>query len=260
MAILLTNDDGINAPGLLALTEALAGLDELYVCAPAHNHSGAGCSISLGKKVRALRAPNHPACAERWAVEGTPADAVKWGLQQLLAGRRPRLVASGINLGPNIGVNIRCSGTVGAALEGVIGGVSALAVSVEYTDPAHWNGAQAWARTVCIDALKETRWRRTPFLWNLNVPAKDPGRIRGLRVAPHGIGGILDIFAPHPDGDGSWRLEGQWADPPAAKNKDLQGLQDGWAVLTPLQYDVNDYDALERLRGRWRGKGQRKRT
>lgn len=252
MAILLTNDDGIDAPGLAAMAEALAGLDELIVSAPASNQSGVGMAISIERTLKAKKHPDGPWGERRHSIDGTPADAVKYGLEHLLGGRLPRLVASGINFGPNLGRNVRCSGTVGAAFAAVAAGVPALAVSVDYVTPPNWEGAKHYARMVaekCLALAEEPD--REPFLLNLNVPALSPEEIPGLVPARHGNGGFLDNLSLHADGR-SYSLGGCWIETPPGDGCDSAVFAAGCAVLTPLRLEMTNDALLRELRERWK--------
>ncbi|MEM9460311.1 MAG: 5'/3'-nucleotidase SurE [Myxococcota bacterium] len=157
--ILVTNDDGVAAPGLRALVEALHGLGDLVVCAPDGERSGSSHAMTFHSMLRAREVE-----AGRWAVSGTPVDCVYFGLLNLSV-RTPDLVVSGINAGYNLGTDVFYSGTVGAAAEAHLRGVCAMAVSVE-------RGVDArWARH-CVRSLAEQLLARLdpPLLLNVNVP------------------------------------------------------------------------------------------
>ena len=129
MRILVSNDDGVEAAGLRALAEALAPLGEVVVCAPDREQSATSRSISLHRPLRIEKLPSWGEI-ERWSVDGTPTDAVYIGLNHVLKDRRPDVVASGINRGPNLANDVHYSGTVAAAMEGCVGGVPSFAVSL----------------------------------------------------------------------------------------------------------------------------------
>lgn len=252
MAILLTNDDGADAPGLAALAEALAGLDDLYIVAPASNQSGVGMGISIYRDLEAKKLPDGPGGIPRHSLSGTPADAVKYGLQHILADKPPRLVVSGINLGPNLGRNIRCSGTVGAAAEAVIDGFPALAVSVGYVIPTDWSGAKHYARLVAEKALKMIDEGEKIFLLNLNVPSAPPEKIPGMVTARQGIGGIHDILSVRSAEDNSYFMEGEWVHVPPENDCDMIAFSEGYAVITPMQLDMTHHAFMAELRRKWK--------
>src|SRR3954454_11223120 len=174
MRVLVSNDDGVEAPGLRALAEALAPLGEVTVCAPDREQSATSRSISLHRPLRVEKLPAW-GNIERWAVDGTPTDAVYIGLNHVLKGRRPDVLASGINRGPNLANDVHYSGTVAAAMEGAVGQVPSFAISLvktrEYGQAAKF--AAALARQIGRRGLP-----RGTFL-NVNVP---PGVPRGARI------------------------------------------------------------------------------
>lgn len=248
MAILLTNDDGIDAPGLAALAEALAGLDDLYVSAPAGNRSGVGMAITLDRPLKAAKHPDGAAGEKRYSVDGTPSDATKFGLQHVVGDAVPRLVVSGINLGQNIGTNIRCSGTVGAAFEAVAAGVPALAVSAGYEEEMNWEGAKFYARKIAQKLLAMPR--REAFVLNLNVPPLPPEKIPGLVVAPHGMGGYHDELSVRRDGDG-YHSEANWRYDVPDGDCDSAAFRAGYAVLTPLRFEMTHDLLMDSLCREW---------
>src|SRR5260370_466335 len=174
MRILVSNDDGVEAPGLRALAEALQPLGEVTVCAPDREQSATSRSISLHRPLRIEKLPPWGQI-ERWAVDGTPTDAVYIGLNHVLKDRRPDVVASGINRGPNLANDVHYSGTVAAAMEGCAGGVPSFAISLiktrDYTHAARFAGALA--REIGEHGLPPGT------LLNVNVP---PGEPRGSQI------------------------------------------------------------------------------
>ncbi len=251
MAILLTNDDGVDAPGISELALALKGLDELHVAAPEKNMSGVSAGITITRNLQAKRHPAGAAGEERWSVDGTPADAAKFGLQHVLSNVPPRLVASGVNFGPNIGVNVRSSGTVGAAFEAVSAGVNALAVSVEYIHPTNWAAVKHYARKVAKMMLALPPGGE-PFVLNLNVPSADPGDIKGLVIARHGSGGVRDSIVVEKRGD-VFHLEAEWMETPSDGDCDASAFLSGHAVLTPLRFEMTDDARMAFLAEQWAG-------
>ncbi len=249
MAILLTNDDGIHAPGIAHLAQALQGLDAIHVSAPEENKSGVGGGITITRNLQAKRHPAGACGEERWSVDGTPADAAKFGMQHVLGGVPPRLVASGINLGPNLGVNIRSSGTVGAAFEAVAVGVNALAVSVDYVFPTNWEGAKHYARKAA-EMLLRLPPGGEPFVLNLNVPAKNPDEIKGLVIARHGVGGMRDTIVVE-EREGAFHLEADWLNVMPGVDCDASAFDAGYAVLTPLRYEMTDDGRMAFLARQW---------
>ncbi|MFH0911269.1 MAG: 5'/3'-nucleotidase SurE [Planctomycetota bacterium] len=263
MTLLLTNDDGIHAPGLYALAGALAGFGPIAIVAPEAEQSGVGHAVSFRKAIHVSPLPERPAGVPRVAVQGTPADAVKFALRHHLR-EPPLLVVSGPNTGPNTGVNVLYSGTIGAAYEAVINGVSAVAVSSDVQEVYDWRACCHFARVVVERALAREAERRAhpeaflrhgevrPFLWNLNVPALPLEHIRGLRVTRHGASGFEEFFVPHENHDPeTFRIRGTFASHDPSDLYDAAALLAGYASLTPLSLDLTDHPLVRELGKTW---------
>ncbi|MBN1256525.1 MAG: 5'/3'-nucleotidase SurE [Planctomycetes bacterium] len=260
MTILLTNDDGIEAPGLYLLAQMLQQFDEVMISAPEEEQSGVGHAITFRKPIAVTELAEKPAGVARLAVRGTPADAVKFALRHHL-NNPPALVVSGPNQGPNIGVNVLYSGTIGAAYEAVIGGVSALAVSSDIQAGEYdWTACLHFAEQVVKLALAQESDRREhpesylrhgvarPFLWNLNVPSLPLAEIKGLAVTRHGTSGFDEFFSPHHNGEpGEYMMDGVFATQDPGENYDASAIQAGYASLTPLALDLTDVERFEPL-------------
>lgn len=242
MKILLSNDDGINAPGLIALCEELATVGEVLVVSTSEEKSGYSQAITLERPLRTQdfllggRFPAH-------VLNGTPADCVKWGLQ-ILADSQPDMVISGINSGPNSGLNIHYSGTVAAAKEGAIAGILSLAVSLRSRKPQFAGAARLTKQLVPI-LLERFGSVRKPagVLLNLNVPL---GEIKGVRMVRHSYGRFVDLFHKREDPRGRtyfW-LDGDESVEDPAGDHDDSALRAGYATLTPLSLDVTDRQLL----------------
>ncbi len=247
--ILLTNDDGIDANGLAALASALDGLGTLAVVAPAQEQSAVGHSITVRDPVRAQPWPFEVGSGAVWAraVTGTPADCVKLGCQRLLP-RRPDLVVSGINQGPNTAVNVIYSGTVSAATEATILGIPALAVSLCSWDPeADFEAAGRFARHLAERVLREGL---TPgVLLNVNVPALGFGEIKGIEITRQARARWEEEFHerrdPH-DRPYYW-LGGEFINLDEGRDTDLAAIEAGFVSVTPLHYDLTAYAEIEAL-------------
>ena len=172
MRVLLSNDDGVHAPGLEALAAAFAG-DEVWVVAPDREQSASSHAISLHRPLRL-----HELGPRVYAVDGTPTDAVYMGLNLVLRARRPDVVVSGVNHGPNLGNDVLYSGTVAAAMEAALLGVNAIAVSLAAPPPHDFGEAARFAAALARRVVASPP--PAPLLLNVNVPA---GPIRGYRLA-----------------------------------------------------------------------------
>ena len=265
MLLLLSNDDGVDAPGLRALVEALAAPGaEIVVSAPRMEQSGKSHALSLHEPLRvdALGDESIGGSVVRWhAVSGTPADCVYVGVHHLCGGRRPDAVVSGINRGTNLGDDAHYSGTVAAAMEGASFEIPALAVSLGTEERReggpHWATAGGLARDTLAHLLADDPGPHV-FL-NLNVPDRPPGELAGVRVAPMGRRCYHPLVQTNRDPRGRayyWiggahdRFDG-WVDHPAqargVEHTDGWWFERGWATLTPLHPDLTAYAALRRL-------------
>jgi len=249
MKILVTNDDGVYAPGLLALAKALSSLGEVEVVAPSQGQSGAGHGITF---LEPLTADQVTIAAERraWSVSGTPADCVKLGLQELLPDR-PDLVVSGINAGANRGVDVLYSGTVAAAAEAALNGIPAVAVSLEKSDGFDFESAAGWALKV-LSPILEGGIPRGQVL-NINVPAASRGAARGIRLVPQSLSAWEDGYDRRQDPRGR---DYYWltADEPVSDPRnpsDSGALADGWVTVTPLQFDLTAHEQIIAWQGLW---------
>jgi 5'-nucleotidase len=235
--VLLTNDDGIYAPGLAAMERELEKMADVYVVAPATEQSGVGHSITYLSPL-VVKELFEGRQRRGWAVEGSPADCVKIGIFEFCP-RLPDLVVSGINGGLNAGINVLYSGTVAAAIEGAFYGITSVAVSLEFSEHAQVDRAAALARQVIeqILAHKETG----PQLYNLNIPiaALEPGA-RELRVVPMGLARSGEQYEKRVDPRGRsyfWAL----SDPVGHTGEhetDISALRKGFVTLTPLDFDL----------------------
>ncbi len=246
MLILLTNDDGIYAPGLAAMERALEGLGDVYVVAPATEQSGVGHSITYLNPL-VVKELFEGRQRRGWAVEGSPADCVKIGIFEFCP-RLPDLVVSGINGGLNAGINVLYSGTVAAAIEGAFFGITSVAVSLEFDEHARFDRAAALARSVIEQILEKKS--AAPQLYNLNIPtaALDAHDSR-LRVVPMGLQRSGEQYEKRVDPRGRsyfWAL----SDPVAHASEhetDISALRKGMVTLTPLDFDLTKRTVLAEM-------------
>jgi 5'-nucleotidase len=249
MKILLTNDDGIFAPGLQALHQHLAARHAVSVIAPDQERSAVGHGITLHHPLRAARVALN-AHFQGYAVNGTPADCIKLGMYTLLS-ERPDLVLSGINPGANVGVNVNYSGTVAAAKEAALYGLPAIAVSVEGREVVNFEDAAAFAETLAEMVMRRGLPRGT-FL-NVNIPNVPFTDIAGTVISRQGTGVFADRFEKRRDPrNRAYYWPG--SDPQVFEDDpELDGaaLQGHFISITPIKCDMTDYHTLEHLR-RWR--------
>lgn len=254
MRILLTNDDGIHAPGLDVL-EAIARQfsDDIWIVAPAEEQSGAGHSLTLNRPVRLRQFDER-----RFAVSGTPTDAVMMALRKVLPGK-PDVILSGVNRGANLGDDVTYSGTVSAAVEGALAGIPSIALSQVYEkegmgDTVPFGAAQAWGAKVLAPLLDLPFAPRT--LVNVNFPALAAQDVHGIRVVRQGFhdyarGSLVEGTDPRGYDYYWFGLHGIEHTPGHAT--DLEAIQDGYVSVTPLQLDLTHEGSLAQLAGRFGG-------
>ncbi len=243
MHILLTNDDGIMAPGLLALKQALEPLARVTVIAPSRNYSAAGHRKTLHKPLR-IDPTLLPDGSSAWVCSGAPSDCVALALLGFI--REPvDAVVSGINPHPNLGQDVTYSGTVTAALEGVISGVPSLAVSTLMRDPGDYVRAGAMAARVVSQMAQHPA--QPDLLLNLNVPA---GEVKGLRLTRQGRSQYRDELVTRydPQGRPYYWIGGEAPTGELTEGTDFWALAHGYASLTPLQLDLTHRRALDDLK------------
>ena len=251
MRILLTNDDGIHAPGLEVLEKiARTFSDDIWIVAPAEEQSGAGHSLTLGSPVR-LRQYSE----RRFAVSGTPTDAVMMALRTVMP-ERPDLILSGINRGANLGDDVTYSGTVSAAIEGALAGIRSIALSQVYAkegmgDTVPFGAAEAWGAKAISPLLGVPFAPRT--LVNINFPAITADQVQGIRVVRQGFhdyarGSVVEGTDPRGYQYYWFGLHGIEHTPGHAS--DLEAIQDGYVSVTPLQLDLTHDASLAELAGR----------
>ena len=244
MHILLTNDDGINSAGLFALHSRLKKMARVSVVAPEVEMSAAGHAITLSRPLR-VKEFKRGGRFFGYAVDGTPADCVKIALTALFTKDRPELVVSGINLGPNVGFHVIYSGTVSAATEGLIIGRPSIAVSLNSRDenPHFMTAANFIAKL--IGGLKENL--NDKMLINVNVPNLPYNKIKGVRLTRQGKSTSVERYARRRDPRGNlyYWLTSELIRRERGKNTDSAALQNGYISVTPLHFDMTDYDAMD---------------
>jgi len=249
MRILLTNDDGIYAPGFEVLERIAARLsDDIWAVAPAEEQSGAGHSLTLSRPVRLRRLGD-----KRFAVAGTPTDAVMLALATVMKDSPPDLILSGVNRGANLAEDVTYSGTVSAAMEGALAGVRSIALSQEYSregmgDRVPFAAAEAWAERVLRPLIGMPFAPRT--LINVNFPALAPEAVRGVRVCRQGFhdyGRLRIIERTDPRGYPYYWFGLAPTAPSPGHVTDLEAVADGFVSVTPLALDLTDDKGLAAL-------------
>ncbi|MBB2204281.1 5'/3'-nucleotidase SurE [Gluconacetobacter takamatsuzukensis] len=245
--ILLTNDDGIDAPGLATLVEIAATLaPEIWVVAPERDQSGTSHALSLHDPLRVSERGER-----RYGVSGTPGDCVVMGVRHLMADQPPDLILSGVNRGANLGMETVFSGTVGAAMTGLLLGIPSIALSQLFTrdQPVRWETARALAPSV-IRAMSRLDWARDACL-NINFPDRPPAEAGGPVLTSQGAGllGGASITARTDPRNGAYH----WLSLTRSSTTDDEGTEteavlSGKISITPLRFERTDQGVLGRMR------------
>ncbi|WP_414622851.1 5'/3'-nucleotidase SurE [Calothrix sp. CCY 0018] len=259
MKLLISNDDGVYAAGIRALanTMAEAGHDVSVVC-PDRERSATGHGLTLHQPIRAeiVESLFHPAI-KAWACDGTPSDCVKLALWALLDSP-PELVLSGINQGANLGTEILYSGTVSAAMEGLIEGIPSVAFSLTSYTSKNFKTAANFAKIL----VEKLRLKSLPdsMLLNVNIPAVESSQIKGVKFTRQGVRRYVDVFDKRidPRGKTYYWLTGEVledVEPPVSFNLsenipiDVRVIRDNYISITPLHYNLTYADGLKDLSG-----------
>ena len=244
MHILISNDDGIDAPGIRVLSEHVAGLADVTVVAPSRDHSGASNSLTLDQPIRVLDRQGN-----RYRISGTPTDCVHLALTGLLDDE-PDMVVSGINSGANLGDDVIYSGTVAAAMEGRFLGLPAIAVSlVSDGKPRHYESG-GLAAVQLIQRLIDDPLPADTIL-NVNVPDRPWDEMAGFEVTRLGHRHRAEPFIRQQDPRGRTVY---WIGPPggeqdAGPGTDFHAVRQGYIAITPIHVDLTRYQALDKVSG-----------
>lgn len=249
MRVLLTNDDGVNSPGLLALARAVREVAETFVVAPEQERSAASHAITLHKPLRATRTALADTGLPTWATNGTPADCVVLGILELLK-EPPDVVVSGINAGANLGMDLIYSGTVSGAVEAALFGIASVAISVASFRELHWEPAARFAAHLVQEIARHGLPKDT-FL-NVNVPNFPAARIQGVEVTRQSSRRYVSRLEKRADPRGRdyYWLTGSADDGESDPGTDARAVTEGRISITPLRLDMT-YEALQPVIRSW---------
>jgi len=249
--LLVTNDDGIAAPGLVALAAALREVGRVTVMAPAKNWSASGHVKTMHKPLR-VEQVHLPDGTSALATSGAPSDCVALALLGVV-GEAVDIVVSGINPHCNLGYDVTYSGTVTAAMEATIFGVPAVAVSTEFSPDVGYGAPARVAARIVRDVLAGGLPRGV--LLNINIPALPEDRIRGARITRQGLRVYRDELVERADPRGRpyYWIGGEMPTGVLEPGTDFQAVEDGFVSITPLHLDLTAYGTMDALRERWEG-------
>ncbi len=247
--ILVCNDDGIDAPGILALASSLDGLGEIVVVAPLLEQSAVGHAITIRDPVRARPWPFRTPFGEITAfrVSGTPADCVKLAMDKFLP-RAPSIVVSGINQGPNAAVNVIYSGTVSAATEATILGIPAVAVSYCRWTGGNFDASARIARQIVRRVLE--KGLPHGILLNVNVPDLPIDELKGIAITRQARSKWEESYSERVDpfNQPYYWLSGTFINMDSGENTDLEAIENGFVSVTPIQHDMTAHLFVDSLK------------
>ena len=241
MRILLVNDDGIGAEGIRALFDALCGDNEIIVAAPSENQSGMAHAITFKRRIEIERCDSlFDGAREAWKIHGTPTDCVKLYLEAMCdAGEKPDLVISGINRGANLGTDVLYSGTVSAAMEGYMHGISSFSVSLDVKSRLSYGEVALSVRKAIPDFF--ARFGKF-FLLNLNYPVEYRDGVPRFAVSTVGHRDYLNAFQRiEENGKVFYYMDGEIYDFDNSRDTDIEKTGEGYIAVTPIDLDMTDY-------------------
>lgn len=247
MHILLTNDDGIAAEGIIALRRELARIAEVTVVAPERERSASGHGITVHKPLR-VKSYNYSDGTSGWSVSGTPADCVKLALDALVKNKKPDLVVSGINFGANLGTDVLYSGTVSAAIEAAILGCPSIAVSLVTGDDCCFSFAAEFTSHLCCMLFDKELPADT--LLNVNIPNRNKEAILGVEITKLGNHRYDNTVHKREDPWGKvyYWLAGEIVDSNQDEGTDVAAINAGRVSITPIHFDLTNYQLIDRLK------------
>ena len=245
--ILITNDDGITAPGIKNLVEAVKGLGKVVVVAPDKPQSGMGHAITIGTPLRLNKVENMFGEVEAWQTSGTPVDCVKLAVDKVLH-RKPDLCLSGINHGANHSINVLYSGTMSAAMEAAIESIPSIGFSLlDYSFEADFSAAREYVFNIAKWVLNNNKEKR--LLLNVNIPQLPAAKIKGVKVCRQADAKYKEDFNERkdPHGKNYYWLTGEFLNFDKGKDTDVWALKNGYVSVVPVQFDLTDYTLKKQL-------------
>ncbi|MCB9193726.1 MAG: 5'/3'-nucleotidase SurE [Flavobacteriales bacterium] len=245
--ILVTNDDGIFAPGIRTLVEEMMPFGRVLVVAPDKPQSAMGHAITIHHFLRLAPVDLMPG-VDAWSCSGTPVDCVKLAIYKLLKGSKPDLLVSGINHGANISINVLYSGTMSAAVEGAMEGIPSIGFSLmDHSIEADFTHVRPVVRSLVRNAL--AHGMRDGYCLNVNVPKLEHGPLKGIRVCRQARANWEDEFETRKDPSGKeyfW-LKGEFRSEDRGEDTDVWAVHNGYVSVVPTQYDMTATDGIHDL-------------
>src|SRR5450432_446267 len=248
--ILITNDDGVMAPGILNLLEAVKDLGKCVVVAPDKPQSGMGHAITIGQPLR-LQPVTIFEGIEAWQCSGTPVDCVKLAVDKVLH-RKPDICLSGINHGANHSINVIYSGTMSAAMEASIESIPSIGFSLlDYRFEADFNAAKFYVRKI-VESLLKTKMDKH-LLLNVNIPMVPQEEIKGIKICRQAYAKYEEDFDERldPHGKKYYWLTGKFLNFDKGNDTDVWALQNNYVSVVPVQFDLTHYALKKTLEQNW---------
>lgn len=245
--ILVTNDDGITAPGMKALIEVMKELGDVVVVAPDKPQSGMGHAITINSTLR-INKSNYHNVKEEYSCSGTPVDCVKIAVNKIL-NRKPDLCVSGINHGSNVSISVIYSGTMSAAVEGAIESIPSVGFSLcDYSIDADFTSAKTIAKTIAQNVLKNGLMPNTCL--NVNIPPLHINELKGIKVCRQARANWIEELDERkdPSGNSYYWLTGKFQNFETASNDtDVWALDNGYVSVVPVQFDMTAHQAINNI-------------
>ncbi len=247
MRVLVTNDDGIFAEGIYSLAKELDKFFEVIVAAPDTERSATGHAITIYKPLRVNKIRFFDTDVDAYSINGTPADCVKLAVDSLLKEKKPDLVVSGINNGPNLGTDVLYSGTVSAAIEASILGIPSIAISMGDRDIVQYSDAAEYTCRIAKEMFKNEVL--TDTIININYPTCNKIDIKGAKVTTLGIRKYSNVFIERKDprGNSYYWTSGTIVEMEQNKESDIAALKNNFVSITPIHYNLTNLDSYERI-------------
>ncbi len=252
MKILLTNDDGIYAPGIFAMAEEISAQpsSEAIVVAPDREQSATGHAITVHKPLRVnqVKKLGEMLSIPFYSVNGTPSDCIKLAVEAVME-EKPDLVISGINRGANLGTDVLYSGTVSGAMEAAILGVKAIAVSLVDYDYEDYSVAASYTAKIANKMFNNPDMFDNNALLNINVPPGEIGEIQGIKLTRLGFRQYENVFEKRldPRGKAYYWMAGKVIEDTTEKGTDVAAVNNAYVSVTPIKYDLTDYSLFHKL-------------
>lgn len=249
--ILITNDDGVTAPGISALIDAVKDLGDVTVVAPDKAQSGMGHAITIGHPLRMSQLHNLYEDVQVWQTNGTPVDCVKLAVDKILH-RKPDICLSGINHGANHSINVIYSGTMSAAMEAAIESIPSVGFSLlDHSVDADFTAAKKVVRQI-VEKLLETELDKH-FLLNVNIPAIDESLLKGIKICRQAYAKYEEDFLERNDPHGKkyYWLTGEFQNFDTGTDTDVWALENGYVSVVPVSIDFTDFKQKDKLEKLW---------